>query len=68
MAADRSLPDPHLEPTITVSRAGAVLGISRAQAYRLARTGKIPTIHLGLTRIVVPTARFIAELGLAVTA
>lgn len=65
MTASRSLPDPALEPTISVERAGAILGVSRAQAYRLAATGQIPTLRLGRRRRVVPTARLILECDLA---
>lgn len=42
--------------TLTVEEAGEVLGISRATAYMLANTGKIPTIRLGERRLVVPKA------------
>ena len=42
--------------TMTVKEAGDVLGISRATAYMLAGTGKIPTIRLGERRLVVPKA------------
>lgn len=40
--------------TMTVKEAGELLGISRATAYMLANTGKIPTIRLGERRLVVP--------------
>lgn len=40
--------------TMTVGEAGKVLGISRATAYMLAKTGGIPVIHLGMRRLVVP--------------
>jgi excisionase family DNA binding protein len=39
--------------TLTVEQAGALLGISRALAYEMARTGKLPTLRFG-KRIVVP--------------
>ena len=39
--------------TLTVEEAGKLLGISRALAYRMARTGRLPTIRFG-NRIVVP--------------
>ena len=39
--------------TLTVEEAGALLGISRALAYEMARTGKLPTLRFG-KRIVVP--------------
>ena len=39
--------------TLTVEEAGALLGISRALAYEMARTGRLPTLRFG-KRIVVP--------------
>mgnify|MGYP001557829489 CR=1 FL=1 len=40
--------------TMTVEEAGKALGISRATAYMLAKTGQLPTIRLGERRLVVP--------------
>ena len=40
---------------LNASEAGALLGVCRAHAYMLARTGQIPTIRLG-RRLVVPKA------------
>ena len=39
--------------TLTVEEAGDLLGISRALAYEMARTGRLPTLRFG-KRIVVP--------------
>ncbi len=39
--------------TLAVEQAGKLLGISRAHAYDLARTGEIPSVKLG-KRVVVP--------------
>ena len=39
--------------TFTVEEAGELLGISRALAYEMARTGQLPTLRFG-KRIVVP--------------
>ncbi|MGB5924578.1 MAG: helix-turn-helix domain-containing protein [Dehalococcoidia bacterium] len=39
--------------TLTVEEAGELLGISRALAYEMARTGRLPTLRFG-KRIVVP--------------
>jgi len=39
--------------TITVEEAAKKLGISRALAYEMARTGKLPTLRFG-RRLVVP--------------
>ena len=58
MGVDTSEPSQPL--TITVERAGQLLGISRGLAYELVRRGDIPAIRLG-RRLVVPT-RVIDEL------
>lgn len=50
----RDLPDPLRVPTVTVSRAAHLLGISRSAAYTAARRGDIPVIRIG-HRILVPT-------------
>jgi excisionase family DNA binding protein len=52
-----------LPPTITVEKAGELLGISRASAYRAASKGELPTFRLG-RRVLVPTARLLDLLGL----
>jgi len=39
--------------TMTVEEAGALLGISRALAYEMANTGKIPILRFG-KRMLVP--------------
>ena len=49
------MPDPATEPTVSVERAGLLLGISRGSAYAGASTGAIPTIRVG-RRLLVPTA------------
>jgi len=54
-AADKGLPDPATEPTVSVPRAGQILGIGRATAYTGVKTGELPAIRIG-GRIVVPTA------------
>jgi len=45
----------HAPLTITVERAGQLLGISRGLAYDLVRRGEIPAIRLG-RRVVVPAS------------
>jgi len=57
------LPDPVQEPTIPIPRAGKILKISRSSAYEAASRGEIPTIRLG-RRLVVPTAKLLALLGI----
>jgi len=59
----RSLPDPVAEPTITVERAAAVLGISRRSGYAAAERGELPSVRVGRS-IRVPTARFLRQYGL----
>lgn len=56
-------PDPSRKPTLTVEEAGELLGISRGSAYQAARDGTIPTLRIG-RRVIVPTARLLAVLGL----
>jgi len=62
-AVERKLPDPTVEPTITIDRTAPLLGISRASAYAAARSGEIPTIRIG-RRLLVPTAALRKLLGL----
>jgi hypothetical protein len=59
------IPDPRAEPTISVERAGTLLSLSRPCAYEAAARGDIPTIRIG-RRIIVPTAKILAMLGLGV--
>jgi excisionase family DNA binding protein len=51
-----------LPPTISVERAGEILGVSRRSAYRAAQQGELPTVRLG-RRLLVPTARLLTMLG-----
>ena len=53
-----------LPPTVTVERAGELLGVSRATAYRAASSGDLPTFRLG-RRLFVPTARLLDLLGVS---
>ena len=39
---------------LTVEEAGEMLGISRATAYMLANTGRLPSIRISERRIIVP--------------
>jgi hypothetical protein len=62
--SDTSIPDPADEPVIGVPRAGRILGgLGKSAAYDAARRGEIPTIRVG-RRLLVPTARLRALLGL----
>ena len=61
---DRTIPDPNTEPTITVPRAGRILGMSRNAAYAAAKDGRLPVIAISQTRRVVITADFLAKYGL----
>lgn len=51
-----------LPPTISVERAGQILGISRRSAYRAAARGELPTFKVG-RRLLVPTPRLLDLLG-----
>lgn len=53
-----------LPPTISVERAGELLGVSRRAAYRAASCGQIPTLRVG-RRLLVPTQRLLHLLGMA---
>lgn len=48
---------------LTVEEAGAVLGLTKSAAYAAARRGDIPTIRIGLRRLVVPAAKLAELLG-----
>lgn len=59
------LPDPFLEPTITLERAAKILGIGRTKAYELAKTGRFPVPVLTCGhRYRVPSAPLLDTLGL----
>lgn len=49
------VPDPTVQPTMTVDQAAAAFGLSRGGAYKAIQAGDIPSIRIG-GRIVVPTA------------
>jgi hypothetical protein len=61
---DRSIPDPNTEPTITIPRAGRILGMSRNAAYAAAKDGRLPVISISRTRMVVHTDDFLTMYGL----
>ena len=62
-STEKALPDPLFEPTMTVPAAGKWMGLGRASSYEAAKVGVIPTIAVG-RRLLVPTAKFRAILGL----
>lgn len=51
-----------LPPTMSIPQAAVILGISRRSAYRAAANDELPTIKVG-RRLLVPTARLLAMLG-----
>lgn len=53
----------NLPPTLTVEQAANLLGISRHAGYQAARTGELPALRIG-RRLIVPTARLLALLGI----
>jgi excisionase family DNA binding protein len=57
------VPDPLLTPTISVEDAGRLLGMSRPSAYAAVQRGDIPCIRIG-RRVIIPTAKILAMLGL----
>jgi len=63
MTKPEALPVVETEPTVSVERAGRLLGISRGSAYEAVHQGQIPSIKIG-HRIVVPTAALLRLLGL----
>ncbi|MDF0532533.1 helix-turn-helix domain-containing protein [Tsukamurella sp. 8F] len=48
--------------SISVPRAGQILGVSRATAYALVERGEVPSVRVG-GRVLVPTAALRALLG-----
>jgi excisionase family DNA binding protein len=58
MVGQAKLPDPDQEPTISVERAGEVLGLSRGSSYRAVGRGEIPSLRFG-KRLVVPTVQLL---------
>jgi helix-turn-helix protein len=67
MKPQKRIPDPEEQPTLSIPEAGAIFGLSRAASYEAARRQEIPTIRLG-RRILVPTAKLRAMLGLGAEA
>lgn len=61
--AIHKMPNAETKPTMTVPEAGEWMGLGRASAYEAAHAGVIPTIRAG-RRLLVPTAKFRAVLGL----
>ena len=57
------LPNPEEEPTISVPRAGALLGLGRSAAYAAADAGQLPTLRIG-RKLRVPTAALRRMVGL----
>ena len=62
MVTDGLVPDPRAEPTLSVERAGRLVGLGRSAAYEAATRGELPTIRFG-RRVVVPTAALLRLLG-----
>jgi predicted DNA-binding transcriptional regulator AlpA len=61
------IPNPIDEPTISVPRAGAALGLSRGASYALARQGRLPgLIRVSERRVRVSTAALLRHLDIPV--
>ncbi len=58
-----SIPDPQHEPTISVQRAGALVGLAKDASYAAVKRGEIPSLRFG-HKLVVPTAKLLDMLGL----
>ncbi|WP_236746976.1 helix-turn-helix domain-containing protein [Mycobacteroides abscessus] len=52
-----------VHPTVSVEQAAQLLGISRAYAYQLTRTGELDVITLGERRVRVKSASLLRVLG-----
>lgn len=52
------------QPTVSIDRAAQFLGVSRSHAYDMAKSGRLPTIELGVRRKRVPSAAVLRMLGL----
>jgi excisionase family DNA binding protein len=59
------VPDPAIEPTISVARAAEILGVGVRTAYNAIERGELPAIRVGRA-FRIPTARFLAAYELAV--
>jgi excisionase family DNA binding protein len=57
------LPDPEIQPTVSVDVAAKAMGVNRKTYYDGIKRGELPGIVLG-RRVVVPTAPLRARLGL----
>jgi excisionase family DNA binding protein len=53
-----------LPPTISVEHAGRLLGLGRSASYEAVRRAELPVLRFG-RRMVVPTARLLALLGVS---
>jgi excisionase family DNA binding protein len=56
------IPDPAIEPTISVARAAKIIGVGTRTAYDLVKRDEWPAIKVGGT-IRINTARFLAKYG-----
>jgi hypothetical protein len=63
VSADRVLPDPEAEPTISVARAARILGVSPKAIYLGVDSGAVAGKKLG-RRVFILTAAFLRTFGL----
>ena len=60
------IPDPRIEPTMKLERAGRALGLGRSTSYELARSGEFPVPVIRVRNIYrVPTMGVLRALDLA---
>lgn len=63
----QTIPHPEDQPTLSIEEAGRLAyGMTRAQAYRAAKEGYLPTVKISERRYRVPTAALRRLLGLDV--
>lgn len=63
MSTQTTIPDPHVTPTLKVEATARILDMSLASTYAAIDRGEIPVLRFG-RRIVVPTAKLLAMLGI----
>jgi excisionase family DNA binding protein len=48
--------DPQVKPTLTVAELAEVVGVGRAAAYEMVRSGQVDSFRVGQHKIRIPTA------------
>lgn len=63
MTLPRTLPNHRDEPTLSLDRAAAILGVDRRTLGEAVSRGEYPGIRVG-RRVVIPTEKFLKAVGL----